>query len=107
MKFRRKIGTALGALNDVTDELTAVELANSSDITYYIVGSAGIASGQVTPESAHTKAYAGTWAPEVAAFSVPASTVKKVTVTGIAQAGRVRCTTVFVGGTFDVWAMGK
>lgn len=105
--FFRKIGTGLGALNDVTDELNAVDLMNINELTFLAVGSAGIASGAIQPEESHLSGYTGTWAPIGSPVTVPASTVKSVKSSGVSFCSRVRVSTVFVGGTVDIYAIGR
>lgn len=103
----RLIMDAKSALNALSDELNPVDLANINELTYFIVGSAGVASGAVQVESAHLTGYTGTWAPEGAAITVVATSVKTVKVTGVGHVGRVRVSTVLAGGTVSVWAMGR
>lgn len=102
-----QIMTAQSALNAVSSEVGPNKLANLNEVTVYIVGGAGIASGAVQVESAHLAGYTGTWAPEGAAVTVVASTVKTVKVTGVGFVLRVRISTVLAGGTVDVYVVGR
>lgn len=102
----RQIMTAKSALNAVSDEVGPTDLGNTRDVIYFIVGGAGVASGAVQVESAHVKAYAGTWAPEGAAITVTADTVKILRVSGAGFTSRVRISTVLAGGTVDVYVTG-
>lgn len=99
----RQIMTAKSALNAVSDEVGPNDLGNTRDVIYYIVGSAGVASGAVQIESSHLKGYTGTWAPEGAAITVTADTVKTVRVSGAGFISRARVSTVLAGGTVDVY----
>lgn len=107
MLFFRKIGTALSALNAVTDVIGPADMQNINELTFYVVGSSGVVSGAVTAEEAHDISYTGTWAPNGAAKTVVADTVGTVKVTGVAHAARMRVSTVLAGGTVDVWALGR
>lgn len=103
LKLWKKIGSGLSALNAVTDEVPPSMMNSCQELSFFIVGSAAIASGAVQPEEAHITAYAGTWAPIGSPVTVPASTVKSVKASGMGQVARVRVSTVFAGGTVDVW----
>jgi hypothetical protein len=105
--FFKKIGTGLSALNAVTDELSAVECANVENITFYIVGNAGVATGAVQPEESHLKGYTGTWAPIGSPITVAALTCKTAKALGPVQSLRARVSTVMGGGTVDVWVQGR
>lgn len=107
MRFFRKIGDALTALNAVTDELSNADLVSVNELTYYIVFGPGTASGAVQVESAHQAGYTGTWAAEGSAVSwSAASKVHKVSVAGASFVSRARISTIIVGGSVDVWVMG-
>lgn len=97
--------TALNAVNEV--ELSAVELANCQELTFYVVFSAGVSAGAVQCEEAHDKNFAGTWAPNGAVVGFAVSTVKTVKVTGVSQAQRVRISTGIVDGNVSVWVIGR
>lgn len=105
--FYRQIGTALSALNAVTDELGAVDLMNINELTFFVVGSAGISAGAVQAEEAHVAAYAGTWAANGSPVNATASAVKTIKITGVSKAARVRIATQIVDGTVDVFALGR
>ena len=107
MKFMRKIMDGKSALNALSDEIGPNDMANINELTFYIVGSAGVASGAVQPEECHESEYTGTWAPNGSPITVAATTCKSVKVTGVAQVARCRISTVLVGGTVDVWAIGR
>lgn len=83
--------------------------AGYSNIRMIVVGSAGVASGAVQLEGAHTKDYAGTWQIMGAAVTVTADTVT----TGGAAANiffpyvRARISTVVAGGTVTVVIVGN
>ena len=69
----------------------------------YIIGSAGVASGAVQPESADASDYAGTWAQIGGGpITVVASTELQVDFVGVYQFIRVRISTVLAGGTVTV-----
>jgi hypothetical protein len=105
--FKQEIMTAQSALNTLSTEIGPAEMQNINELTYYIIGSAGVASGAVQAETAHTTGYTGTWAVEGAAVTVAANTVKTVKITGVALFGRVRISTVLAGGTVTVIAVGR
>jgi hypothetical protein len=107
MLFRRKIMDAQSAINTLSDELGAVDLANINELTYYFVFSAGVDAGAVQPETAHEKAYTGTWSPEGSPVSFGNNVVKHTMITGITQARRVRISTGLTNGTVTIWAMGR
>lgn len=107
MLFWRQVMFAKSALNELSTEINPVDLNNINELTFYVVGSAGVASGAVQAEEAHVAAYSGTWAPNGAPVTVVASSVKTVKVTGVSFVGRVRISTVLAGGTVDVWALGR
>lgn len=102
-----QIMTDASLLNAVSSEIGPVEMANINEVTFYIVGGAGVASGAVQVEEAHQSGYAGTWAPSAAAVTVTADTVKTVKVTGVAHVARARISTVLAGGTVSVFALGR
>ena len=93
------------ALDTLSTELGPVEVSNNVEVTYYIVGGPGVASGAVQIEEAHVSRYAGTWAPNGAAITVAADTVKTVKVSGISEIQRARISTVLAGGTVSIWAL--
>jgi len=105
--FWKKVMDAKSALNAVSDEIGAAELNNVNELTFYIVGSAGVASGAVQPEEAHVAAYTGTWAANGSPITVTATTVKTVKVSGVGFVARARISTVLAGGTVDVWVLGR
>lgn len=105
--FWRQIGTGLAALNAVTTELGPVDLNNINELTFYVVGGAGIASGAVQAEEAHVEGYTGTWAPNGSPVTVAASSIKTIKVTGVSKHARVRVSTLVSGGTVDVYALGR
>lgn len=107
-RFYKKILDAKSALNAVSDELSASELSGIQELTYYIVFGAGTSAGAIQPETAHVKGYTGTWAPEGSAVSWAAATrVHKVSISGASFVSRVRISTGIVGGTVDVYALGR
>lgn len=95
------------ALDTLSDEIGPVEMANINELTFYVVGSAGVVSGAVQAEESHASGYTGTWAPNGAAKTVVATTVGTIKVTGVANVARVRISTVLAGGTVDIYAMGR
>ena len=98
--------SAKSALNVSSDVISPNRMQNCSNVTLFIVGGTGIASGAVQIESSHLGTYAGTWHPEGAAVTVVADTTKAVKVTGVGAFLRARISTVLAGGTVDVWAVG-
>lgn len=68
----------------------------------YITGSAGVASGAVTIETADDPAYAGTWAAVQAAVTVLASTELIISFIGEYLFIRARISTVIGSGTVGV-----
>jgi len=107
MLFFKKVGDNLTALNAVTDEIGPAELNNIQELTYYIVGLAGVVSGAVQVEEAHVVAYPGTWAPNGGPTTVTADAVKTTKVSGVSFVSRVRVSTVMGGAGVDVWALGR
>lgn len=110
LRFSKKIGSALTLLNAVTDKINAADLANVSILTFYVVGSAGVASGAVQAEDCHDPeaAYAGTWAAEGSPVTITASAVKKITIANDSFfSARIRISTAIGSGTVDVWAIGR
>lgn len=110
MRFRffKKILDAKSAINTTSDELSSNDLAGVSDLTYYIVFGAGTSAGAIQPETSHLKGYTGTWAAEGNPIAwAAASSVKIVRITGTSFIGRVRISTGIVGGTVDVYAVGR
>lgn len=106
LRFFRQIMIAKSTNNDVSDELSPVDLGSVDELSFYIVFGPGTASGAVQVESAHLTKYTGIWAPEGAAVSwVAASRVHKVSITGSSYISRARISTVIVGGTVDVYAV--
>ncbi len=75
----------------------------ASYITIYIVGSAGIASGAVSFETAHAVDYAGTWAP-LAVVTAVASSVVTAHAAGNYRFVRARISTTIGSGTVTVLA---
>lgn len=110
LRWAKKVGTALVNINAVTDKINAADLANVSILTFYVVGSAGIASGAVQAEDCHDPegSYGGTWAAEGAPVTVPASTVKKITIANDSFfSARIRVSTAIGSGSVDVWAIAR
>jgi hypothetical protein len=105
--FRRKIMSAQSAVNSVSDEIGPVDCSNINEITYYVVGSTGVSDGSVQPETAHVTSYTGSWAPEGSACVPVANAVKSVAVSGVTHVRRVRISKAILGGTIDVWAIGR
>jgi hypothetical protein len=105
----KKIMDAQSVLNTLSTILTAADLNGCTYVAFYIVGSAGVASGAIQIEDCHdaTGAYTGTWAAQGSAQTVVATTVKKVSITDVFGALRARISTVMGGGTVDVWAIGR
>lgn len=79
-----------------------------STLSIIVVGGAGVASGAVQLEAAHTKDYAGTWLALGAAVTVTADTITRG---AGANAGypyvRARISTVLAGGTCTVIIVGN
>jgi hypothetical protein len=67
-----------------------------------VTGSAGVASGAVTIESASDPTYSGTWNPVGTTISPAASSVISQNFTGIYKAIRARISTVIGSGTVQV-----
>ena len=107
MKFRRLIMDAKVDINTLSDEILPTDMANINELTYYIVGSAGVASGAVQPEEAHEVGYTGTWAANGSPISVVATAVKTVKISGVGHVGRCRISTAIGSGTVSVWAIGR
>lgn len=89
-----------------TGTATAMAVFSKSDaITYYVEGSAGVASGAVTIEEASSTSYAGTWS-SIGVVTVPVSSVTAFHLPRAAYAAvRVRVSTNVVGGTVTVWQL--
>jgi hypothetical protein len=106
-RFMVKVIDAKSALNEVSARPTPADLVACNEITYYIVFGPGTSAGAVQIETAHDPLFAGTWAAEgtPVAWSA-ASKVSTVRVQGASFASRARISTLVVGGTVDVWAMG-
>jgi hypothetical protein len=105
--FRRQIMSGLSALNAVSDVLNMTDVGNINEITFYIVGSAGIGAGAVQVEEAHADDYAGAWAPNGSPVNAVVSGEATVKITGVSAAMRARISTAIVGGTVDIWAVGR
>lgn len=105
IRLFKKILSAGSALDTKSEILNAADLAGATYVGFYIVGSAGVASGAVQIEDSHDAAYTGTWYPQGAANTVVATTVKKLSITDAFAALRARISTVLVGGTVDVWVI--
>lgn len=107
MLFFRQIMDNGTDLNETSDELGPVDMANINELTFYVVGRDGVVSGAVQAEEAHESEYAGTWAVNGSPVTVTANAVKTIKVTGVAHVARVRISTVMAGAGVDVWAMGR
>jgi hypothetical protein len=105
--FRRKIMSAQSAVNSVSDEIGPVDNANINEITYYVVGTNGVSDGAIQAESAHITSFTGGWAPEGSPVGVAPNSVRQISVTGITHVRRVRISKAVLGGTIDVWAIGR
>lgn len=97
--------SALNAVNEV--RLSAVELANCQELTYYIVFSAGVTAGAVQCEESHDDTFTGAWAPNGSPAGFASNTVKTVKVAGVSQAQQVRISTGITDGTVSVWVIGR
>lgn len=85
---------------------TALFLAHYSVVRFFIVASAGVASGQVQLEGAMTPAFAGTWLAIGSALTVPAASAIASQVSTNSAFPYVRARidgAAIVGGTIDVW----
>ena len=102
-----EVSTPITALNAVTAELGAERLQNINELTYYIVGGAGITVGAVQAEEAHVAGYAGTWAANGSPVTVVANAVKTIKVTGVSKAARIRVSTLIDGAGITVFALGR
>lgn len=107
MLFFKQVGNNLTALNATTTELGPAELNNIQELTYFIVGRAGVVSGAVQAEEAHVSGYAGTWAANGTPTTVTANAVKTTKVSGVSFVSRCRISTVMAGDGVDVWALGR
>ena len=100
-----QLQTAASATGNGVQAAAQSKIKNHS---FFITGSAGVASGAVTLEAAPTPGYAGTWHPLASAVTVVASTTKLTTVSNTPLAViRARISTVLVGGTVDVTYIGS
>lgn len=79
-------------------------VAGYGAVNAYVVGSAGVSSGVVTLEAAHTKDYAGAWVILGSAGTVVADTVVRINggAGGAWPYVRARVSTVLAGGTVTV-----
>lgn len=106
LRFFRQIMVGKSAGNEVSDELSPVDIGSVDELTYYIVFGPGTSAGAVQIESSHLSKYTGTWAPEGSPVAwAAASRVHKVSITGSSYIGRARISTAIVGGTVDVYAV--
>lgn len=107
MLFFRELFTGKSALNFASEPLRMDEVGNINELTFYIVGTAGIAAGAVQAEEAHDKDYTGTWAPNGAPVNAVVSGLATVKITGVSAASRLRISTAIVGGTISGYAVGR
>lgn len=69
----------------------------------YVSWSAGTSAGVVTIETAHTSAYAGTWAPLTTVTWAAANTEAVYQLNGTYESIRTRVSTTVVGGTVTTY----
>lgn len=107
MRFYKSIASALVALNAVSDELSSPDLVAVNELTLYIIFGAGTSAGAIQIESAHLSGYTGTWAAEGSPVAWSAENkVHKVSITGASFVVRARVSTLVVGGSVSVFALG-
>ena len=97
----KKIMSALSAAEAVSDVLGPGTMSRIRELGVYVVASAGVASGVVLVEGAHSESYTGTWATLATITLTGASRVHYAAVTGVHLAVRLRISTVVAGGTVD------
>ena len=104
-------GVAVPLLEDeADDEVTSEAIAIPNSFHNHkvsVTGSAGVASGVVTVESAPTADYAGTWSQVTNPVTVVAETTIEVIFTGIFQAIRTRISTAIGSGTVSTEYIGS
>lgn len=106
-KYFKQVMSAKSALNALSDELNAADLAGVTELSYYIVFGAATSAGAVQIESAHITGYTGVWAAEGSPVAWAAATkAHKLSITGASLFSRARISTAIVGGTVDVYAVG-
>lgn len=105
--FRRQIMSAKSALNVVSDVLNMTDVGNINEITFYIVGAGAISAGAIQVEEAHAEDYTGAWAPNGSPVNAVANGEATVKITGVSGNMRARISTAIVGGTVDIWAVGR
>ena len=108
VRFYRQIMTNQLALNTLSSEIGPEDLKSVTELAFYIVFGAGTSAGAVQIETAHQSGYTGTWAAEGSATAWSAANkVHKVSITGMSFVTRARISTLVVGGTVSVYAMGN
>ena len=113
--FFKQIMTDGIDINTVSDELSHVELANIEELTYYFVfkpDPTAVTAGAVQPETNVRSAIKepvldGSWSPEGSPTTFTADGTKHVMISGITMWRRVRISTAIVGGSVDVYVMGR
>lgn len=103
--FGKKV---ISALATGQGAVGAVEGQNCSDITMLIVFGPGTSAGAVQLEESHDINYNGTWSAIGAPVAwAAASSVKVARSVGAGMAYRARISTTIVGGTVDVYLIGR
>lgn len=106
LRFFKQLMSAKSVLNELSTELSPVDLGSVDQLSYYIVFGPGTSAGSVQIESAHQAGYTGTWAAEGAAVAwAAASKVHKLSIAGSSFVSRARISVAVVGGTVDVYAV--
>ena len=85
----------------------AVDVAGCANLTFYVVGGAGVSAGAVTIEESHDPNYAGAWTPIGAAVTVIVGVAAPSRFAGTAKAVRARITTPLTGGTGGVYLVAR
>lgn len=95
------------ALNERSAVLNPADLANVTELTFYIVFEGAVSAGAMQAEECHVKDYTGTWAPVGSVVNFTANSVKTVKATGLNMFAGVRISTAIVDGAVSVYAMGR
>lgn len=107
MAFARKVISAGSALN-AAGAIGPVDMQNITELAMMVVFGAGTSAGAVQLEEGPAIDFTGTWAVIGApiAWAAANSTLVRRS-TGVGLAARARISTAVVGGTVDVWLIGK
>lgn len=105
MAFGKKV---ISALATGQGAVGVVEGQNVTDVTMIVVFGPGTSAGAVQLEESHDPAFAGTWSAIGAPVAWGAvSSVKVQRSVGVGMAYRARISTTIVGGTVDVYIIGR